>query len=174
MNAPRKPRVPVDLQLELFETSLRSHIAYQINRATNNDYWEELDELPAQVRDGICKAVTDALEGFRSLYANVEPIMNLLTHLQILMENLIWVGMNVPYPRDPRWHTTRVIDNAFEAYVRVIYAPLRTEMIMANHNAEVLQRTWRRCVTDPEHPACRRRLLHEFTVCMESLGPKNF
>jgi hypothetical protein len=47
-------------------------------------------------------------------------------------------------------------------YNRVIYAPLRTEMIMANHNAEVLHRTWRRCITDPSHPACRRRLMYEF------------
>ena len=81
--------------------------------------------------------------------------------------------MNVPFPRDPTWHMTRVVDNALEAYVRVIYAPLRTEMIMANHNAEVLQRTWRRCITDPEHPACKRRLAYEFNEWQASLAPRN-
>lgn len=70
--------------------------------------------------------------------------------------------MNVPYPADPDLHIERVVDNAMEVYNNVIYAHLRTEMIMANHNAEVLQRTWRRCITDPEHPACRRRLEYEF------------
>jgi hypothetical protein len=55
-------------------------------------------------------------------------------------------------------------------YNRVIYAPLRTEMIMANHNAEVLQRTWRRCITDPSHPACRRRLEYEFDGAIRDLN----
>lgn len=70
--------------------------------------------------------------------------------------------MNVPFPELPDLHMVAVIDNAIEVYNRVIYAHLRTEMIMANHNAEVLQRTWRRCITDPSHIACRRRLMYEF------------
>jgi hypothetical protein len=70
--------------------------------------------------------------------------------------------MNVPWPEVPDLHIERVVDNAMTVYNRVIYAHLRTEMIMANHNAEVLQRTWRRCITDPSHPACRRRLEYEF------------
>ena len=70
-------------------------------------------------------------------------------------------------------HIMAVINNAMAVYNRVIYAPLRTEMIMANHNAEVLQRTWRRCITDPNHPACRRRLMHEFDQATNLL-PKSF
>jgi len=70
--------------------------------------------------------------------------------------------MNVPWPEAEDLHIERVIDNTMAIYNRVIYAPLRTEMIMANHNAEVLQRTWRRCNTDPSHPVCRRRLEYEF------------
>ena len=66
-------------------------------------------------------------------------------------------------------HIGAVINNAMAVYNRVIYAPLRTEMIMANHNAEVLQRTWRRCITDPSHPACRRRLDYEFAAALEDL-----
>ena len=59
-------------------------------------------------------------------------------------------------------HIDAVMNNAMAVYNRVIYAPLRTEMIMANHNAQVLQRTWRRCISDPSHLACRRRLVYEF------------
>jgi hypothetical protein len=70
--------------------------------------------------------------------------------------------MNVPWPVVPELHIEAVINNAMEVYNRQIYAHLRTEMIMANHNCEVLQRTWRRCITDPSHPACRRRLEYEF------------
>ena len=82
--------------------------------------------------------------------------------------------MNVPPPSMGRqlWadcHVEAVINNAMTVYNRVIYAPLRTEMIMANHNAEVLQRTWRRCITDPSHPACRRRLEYEFNEASQYL-----
>jgi len=51
--------------------------------------------------------------------------------------------------------------------VDVAYTPLRIEMLMMNHHAQVLQRTWRKCITDPNHPACRRRLQHEFDELIE-------
>jgi len=38
--------------------------------------------------------------------------------------------------------------------------------VMMNHHAQVLQRTWRKCITDPNHPACRRRLEYEFQDLM--------
>jgi len=61
----------------------------------------------------------------------------------------------------------RVLDNIREIYVDVAYTPLRIEMLMMNHHAQVLQRTWRKCITDPNHPACRRRLQHEFDELIE-------
>ena len=95
-------------------------------------------------------------------YQAVKPVTELLEYARILIQNVVWAAMNVPWPEAEDLHIYRVIDNAIEVYTMVIYAPLRTEMIMANHNAQVLQRTWRRCITDPEHPACRRRLEYEF------------
>ena len=162
MNAPRKPVVPVDLQLELFETSLRSHLTRQLWESINHAYWAEVDYLNPQVRDAIWTAVDRALEPFCEQYALVSAVTDLLEHFRMLIRNVVWAAMNVPYPADPWHHMQVVLDNAHDVYNQVIYAPLRTEMIMANHNAEVLQRTWRRCITDPEHPACRRRLEFEF------------
>jgi hypothetical protein len=80
--------------------------------------------------------------------------------------------MNVPRPANAEAHIGAVVDNALAVYNRVIYAPLRTEMIMANHNAEVLQRTWRRCITDPSFLACRRRLEYEYNDFMNQV-PRN-
>lgn len=95
-------------------------------------------------------------------YSAVLPVSAVLEHCRILIQNVVWAAMNVPFPADPGLHIEAVIDNAMYVYTQVIYAHLRTEMIMANHNVEVLQRTWRRCIADPSHPACRRRLEYEF------------
>jgi len=62
------------------------------------------------------------------------------------------------------------IENAFDAYWDNIYPHLQEQMIEANHRAGVIQRTWKRCVMDPSHPACRRRLEFEFNDLMTTSG----
>jgi len=163
--APRKSRIPVDHQLDDLETSLRVHLAYQMMANVNMDYWRELDEPDSASLDSLACAINDTLVNICAQYENVTVISNLLEHARILLQNSVWSAMNVPYPRNTTLHMDRVIDNALHVYFEVIYAHLRTEMIMANHNAEVLQRTWRRCITDPSYTACRRRLMYEFNEC---------
>ena len=43
-----------------------------------------------------------------------------------------------------------------------MYANLRTEMTMVNHSAHIIQRKWRRSITDPAYLVCRKRLMYEF------------
>jgi hypothetical protein len=163
--APRKSRIPVDYQLDSLETTLRVHLAYQMSANVNMDYWQELDEPDAASLNSLSGAIDDTLADICNQYSHVKVIANLLEHARILLQNSVWSSMNVPYPRNPTLHMDRVIDNALHVYFEVIYAHLRTEMIMANHNAEVLQRTWRRCISNPSYIACRRRLMHEFNEC---------
>jgi hypothetical protein len=66
--------------------------------------------------------------------------------------------LNLPYFTSPEEHQLLVYQNVQSVFNRVWYARLRTDMIMVNHNCEVIQRSWRRCITDPDHPACKRRL----------------
>ena len=73
---------------------------------------------------------------------------------------MIEVGMNVPWPQNPDFHTERVLVNAMN--VMDYYAAFRPEMLRVNHHAHLLQRNWRKVITDPTHPACRRRLDREF------------
>lgn len=164
--APRKSRVPVDYQLDSFETTLRAHLAYQMAMNVDQNYWRDHDAPDPTSLAHLTQAVNVSLDDICIQYESVRIISNLLEHTRILLQNSIWSAMNVPYPRDPVVHMDRVIENALRVYFEVIYAHLRTEMIMANHNAEVLQRTWRRCITDPSHSACRRRLMYEFNQCI--------
>jgi hypothetical protein len=171
--APRKATGNVDVQLEEFELDLRGLLEYQLGLRIDRHFWclhlqlsDEDNQLNAAVIDG-------AFMDLMHRYQNAQDVMNILEHCRILIQNVVWASMNVPIQHDAiDAHIDAVINNAMAVYNRVIYAPLRTEMIMANHNAQVLQRTWRRCITDPAYLACRRRLMYEFEEAM-NLFPKS-
>jgi hypothetical protein len=165
--APRKSIGGVDVQLDEFETDLRSALEIQFVVNTHMGYWNEMDCLSDEDNESIRRVIDLCFVDLVHRYRAVHVISELLEYCRILIQNVVWAAMNVPSPDAPLLHFQRVIDNALAVYNRVIYAPLRTEMIMANHNAEVLQRTWRRCITDPHHPACRRRLEYEFDGLLE-------
>jgi hypothetical protein len=160
----------VDVQLEEFETDLRAALEIQLIMNTHMVEWNELDRLCDEDNEAIRRVIDLCFEDMVHRYSAASDVMAILEHCRILIQNVVWASMNVPWPEVPDLHIERVIDNTMEVYNRVIYAHLRTEMIMANHNVEVLQRTWRRCITNPSHPACRRRLEHEFNNALRDLN----
>jgi hypothetical protein len=152
----------VDVQLEEFETDLRAALEIQLIMNTDMVYWNEIDGISPANAEATQRVIDGCFVDLAHRYSVAPQVSAVLEHCRILIQNVVWASMNVPWPEVPDLHIERVIDNAMEVYNRVIYAHLRTEMIMANHNVEVLQRTWRRCITDPAHPACRRRLEYEY------------
>jgi hypothetical protein len=160
--APRKPTGGVDAQIMDLEEDIRNHLEYQLIVNVTHQYWQEMDQISQEdVRD-IDWAIDGAFRDILLWYENFPTVREILERAQFLFKNTIWAGMNVPYPANPQLHVEQVIDNSFTVYNRLVYADLRTEMIMANHNVEILQRNWRRCIVDPSHPVCRRRLEYEF------------
>jgi len=167
----------VDVQLEEFELDLRGLLELQLGLRIDRHFWYDNRRLSDEDNQLNAAVIYGAFMDLMHRYQNAQDVMNILEHCLILIQNVVWASMNVPLPPyfQHAWqagdaHIERVIDNAMTVYNRVIYAPLRTEMIMANHNAEVLQRTWRRCITDPRHPACRRRLEYEFQDAVRDLN----
>lgn len=168
--APRKSIGGVDVQLEEFETDLRTALEYQLVMNTNMVLWNQMNCLSDEDNERIRLVIDECFVDMNHRYSVAPQVSAILEHCRILIQNVVWASMHVPWPEFPDLHVERVIDNTMEVYNRVIYAPLRTEMIMANHNCEVLQRTWRRCITDPRHPACRRRLQYEFNVAIRDFN----
>lgn len=168
--APRKSTGGVDVQLDEFETDLRAAMEIQLVMNTNMRFWNELDRISDDDNEAIRRVIDLCFVDMAHRYSAVPTITAILEHCRILIQNVIWASMNVPWPEVPDLHIERVIDNTMTVYNRNIYAPLRTEMIMANHNVEVLQRTWRRCITDPSHPACRRRLEYEYHESLRDIA----
>lgn len=160
--APRKATGGVDAQISDLEEDLRNHLEYQLVVNTDRDYWREFDRISPQNNEDVNAVIDLAFRDIVRWYEHAPPVQAILERAQFLFKITVWSAMNVPFPAEPHLHIDHVIDNAFEVYTRFVYADLRTEMVMTNHSVQVLQRNWRRCVTDPNHPVCRRRLEYEF------------
>ena len=168
-HAPRKLFAAVDVQLDDFELELFNSLEFQLIVNTNRAFWDEEDHLSNQCLMGIEEAVERGFQEMMDRY-DATPVFRILAAAHVVIQNSLYAAMNVPFPRDPDRHMQRVLDNVREIYVDVAYTPLRIEMLMMNHHAQVLQRTWRKCITDPKHPVCRRRLEHEFA---DLINPKS-
>ena len=166
-HAPRKLFAAVDVQLDDFELELFNSLEFQLIVGTNQAFWDEEDCLSNQCLVGIEEAVD---RGFQEMMERYEgtTVLTILETARVVIQNAVFAAMHVPFPRDPDRHMARVLRNIREIYVDVAYAPVRTEMVMLNHHAQVVQRTWRKCITDPSHPACRRRLQREFECLIET------
>jgi hypothetical protein len=151
----------VDDQLDAFETRLTAQLQYALFVNINLDYWEELDELDAVSVQVIRDIVHDVFAPLLATYRDT-PAAPLLERCSVLIEHALLASMNVPFPRDPVLHVHRVVQNMRSIFIQTTYAELRTEMIMVNHNAHVLQRRWREVNTNPAWRSCRRRLMREF------------
>ena len=161
----------MDVQLEEFETDLRGLLEFQLGLRIDWQFWFDNRQLSEADNRLTAEVIDGAFMDLMHRYQNAQVVMEILEHCRILIQNVVWAAMNVPVQNGGiDAHIEAVINNALTVYNRVIYAPLRTEMIMANHNAEVLQRNWRRCITDPSHLACRRRLQYEYEASTRDLS----
>ena len=157
----------VDTQIDQFEAELRNDLDFQLVVHTPRRYWEELDELDEGTRENIIATLHDVFEPRIEQY-KYTGVVQILTQCRDMLGHVLWAAMNVPYPRNPDAHIEDVINNAFGVYIQVFYAQLRTEMIMVNHSADVIQRTWKNAVSNPGYDICRRRLENEFKTLTDT------
>jgi hypothetical protein len=151
----------VDEQLDRLETHMREELKFQLTVHVPRRYWEDLDGLDDGTNENIKATLRDVFAPWIHTYNNTH-IVHILTQCRDVLGYVIWGAMNVPYPQNPDLHIHSVIDNAYNVYVQMTYATLRTEMIMLNHSVQVIQRVWRRCISDPSYEVCQRRLAEEF------------
>lgn len=151
----------VDDDLQIFEERLTAELRFQLIVHTGMAEWNAMDRLNDDDWENINATIRDVFAPFirRYGYTIVEPI---LQNCRNALIHVVWAAMNVPFPRDPLAHIECVVENTLNVFNRTTYANLRTEMIMANHSAHVIQRKWRRAITDPSHLVCRNRLMYEF------------
>ena len=140
MDAPIKPRYAyVDDQLRALEDGILGAIDAQ-----DRDFWAEIGELSTEDTGRMNDAIYHAFRPLMQAYESSKEVTMLLENSLILIQNCAWCAMNMPCLEDPELYMTWVVDNVRTVFNRAVYSRLRTEMIMANHHCEVIQRNWRR------------------------------
>lgn len=162
----------VDDQLERLERYVRDELDFELSVHVPRRYWDQMNELDTGTKEKIKTTLRDVFGSFIFMYS-CTIVETILVQCRDILVQVVWAAMNVPYPLDSDEHIQRVIRNAHDVYVELIYARLRTEMIMSNHNAEVIQRTWRKVIADPSYLVCRQRLLNEFNELSEKMYTQN-
>lgn len=158
----------VDQQLEHFDVYMRHELEFQLNVHTDMHFWEDMDHLDNETILNIHVTVRDIFARISNQYVYHTNVVRVADEAATFIEYATRTALNVPYPRNPILHIEMVIDNLFDLYNRLFYARLRTEMIMATHGVHMIQRNWKKCVSDPTYHVCRRRLMREFEELKKS------
>ena len=123
--------------------------------------WEEMDRLDNEDWQNINATVRDVFAPYIRRYAYTTIVITLQNCRNALI-HVVWAAMNVPFPRNPFEHAERVIENTIDIVRRTVYESLQLDMLAANHAAHLIQRNWRRTISDPAYLVCRKRLMYEF------------
>lgn len=158
----------VDAQIDDLEARLTTHLQYALFVNVNLGYWEELDELDNQSIQVLRDLVHDVLAPMCARYRGTK-VADVLARFEVLARHALEAAMNVPFPRDPIHHVHAVLQNIMNIFVQTTYADLRTEMVMVNHWAHLIQRNWRHVITNPAFLVCRRRVEHEYAGLIADL-----
>ena len=150
-----------DDRLDSLEEDLRNGIDSLLLLAFDLEYWVRHNEPSADDLRALERVFYDAFRDLLHQYRNtaLEPA---LVACRTILARVAWAGVAVPFPHDTTAHLEAVCNNVLHTYVDMFYADIRTEMVMLDHHAHVIQRNWKLAARDPKYTVCRRRLLREF------------
>ena len=104
----------------------------------------------------------------------VPDVMLVLCASRDILKDAIVMAIDVPRPPEADRFLERILENFQVMFVR-LWVPLIEHVLVENqHHIEIIQRKWRTCASDPNHPMCRRRLLRDFEILtndLENLRP---
>ena len=140
---------------------LSDELTFQLTIHTDMGKWEAMDRLDSSDNENIDATIRDVFAPWVRKYAYTD-IVPILQYCRNSLCHVVWSSMNVPFPRDPFEHIDRVVENTTNVIRLTVYESLKREMLMADHYAHLIQRNWRRAISDPAYLACRNRLMYEF------------
>lgn len=147
---------------ELIEL-LTAELGFQLTVHTDLIQWEALGRLGTDDLENINATIRDVFAPWIRRYAYTAAVP-ILQYCRNALCHVVWASMNVPFPRDPFEHIDRVVENTINVMVKVaVYESLKHKMLMADHHAHLIQRNWRRAISNPTYLVCRNRLMYEFT-----------
>jgi len=157
----------VQEQLDDFDSVLYDYLDHQIVFHMNRAFWEEIDAPDVESVKGLQDVVDWAFDPMFERYKHSKSVTKILEDWHDKFSDILWIAMNVPYPQNLDMHADRVLGNLKQLYYDKVYDSLEREMLQENHKVHVIQRTWRRAISDPNYPACEKRLRREAQEIMD-------
>ena len=175
MDAPRKSRyVGVRAQLDELVDDLSDNLSRALFTEMNHAYWNSTGRQSPDTIYEVRTAIEEAFMFHIRRWCAVPDVMLVLCASRDILKDAIVMAIDVPRPPEADRFLERILENFQVMFVR-LWVPLIEHVLVENqHHIEIIQRKWRTCASDPNHPMCRRRLLRDFEILtndLENLRP---
>ena len=168
MDAPRKSRyVGVHAQLDELVDDLSDNLSRALFTEMNHAYWNSTGRQSPDTIYEVRTAIEEAFMFQIRRWCAVPDVMLVLCASRDTLKDATVMAIDVPRPPQTDRFLVRILENFQVMFVRSWVPRIEQVLIENQHGVEVIQRSWRRCASDPNHPACRRRLLREFEILKE-------
>ena len=163
MDAPRKSRY-FSVEDQLFELmhDLEVYLARAFLHEVNHAYWAGTTRQSKDTEYEVRNAITEAFDVILRRWESIAEVRAVLVAARDIFKEGVIMCIDVPRPPDADEFLVRVLSNSLTLFGRVWIPRIDTAMLPYQHNIELIQRNWRRCYYEPNHPACKRRLVRQF------------
>jgi len=163
MDAPRKSRY-FSVEDQLFELmhDLEVYLCRVLFHEVNHAHWAATTHQSKDTEYEIRNAVTEAFDVILRRWENVSDVRAMLAASRDILKDGVIMCVDVPRPPDADAFLARVLENVMIFFGSSWIPRIDAAMLPYQHNIELIQRNWRRCYYDPNHPACKRRLVRQF------------
>ena len=149
-------------QLDELVVDLRLNLSRALFHEVNHAYWNSTGRQSSDTVYEVRTAVEEAFMFHIRRWCAVPDVMLVLCASRDILKDVIMMAIDVPRPPESARFLKRILENFLVMFVRSWVPRIENVLTENQHRVEVIQRTWRRCASDPNHPMCRRRLLREF------------
>jgi hypothetical protein len=163
MDAPRKSRhISVEDQLFELKHDLSMYLARAFLHEVNHAYWAAMTRQSKDTEYEIRHAITEAFDVILRRWESIDEVRAILTAARDIFKEGVIMCIDVPRPPDTDEFLIRILENVMIFFESSWIPRIEFAMRPYQHNIEVIQRNWRRCYYEPNHPACKRRLVRQF------------
>ena len=170
MDAPRKSRyVGVRAQLDELVDDIRLTLSRALFHEVNHAYWNSTGRQSSDTVYEVRTAVEEAFMFHIRRWCAVPDVMLVLCASRDILKDVIMMALDVPRPAEAYRFLERILENFLFMFIRSWVPRIENVLTENQHHIEIIQRKWRTCASDPNHPMCRRRLLRDYEILSRDL-----
>jgi hypothetical protein len=151
-------------QISKFEAALFDGLEFQLIVNTNRTFWDETGVMTTESMNGIEFTIAAGFDQMFKKYKHSREVLTILESWYDMLQDVVWIATDVPFPHDYEDHMDRVIANCKSLFNIRVRDRLEQAMIKEVSGAQIIQRNWREAWVNPERAVCKRRLEREFSI----------